>query len=72
MFPRVQSRHFAYPFQDADFATQVDVRITLYPFYTTKKMPDVTVTVANSIFPLPNFYTEQMFVLVSMNFLRLS
>jgi len=32
-------------------------------------MTSVTVTVANSVFPLRNFYIEQMFVLVSMNIL---
>ena len=29
----------------ADDAMQLDVHKTLYPFYTTKKMPHVTVTV---------------------------
>jgi len=42
-----QNRHFAYPFQVVDDATQVDVHKTLYPFYTTKKMLNFTATVAN-------------------------
>jgi len=33
-----QSRHFAFPFQAADNIMQMGVHITLYPFYTTKKM----------------------------------
>jgi len=37
-----QSRHFAYPFQVSDDATQTDVHKTLYPCYTTKKMLSVT------------------------------
>ena len=36
-----RSRHFAYLFQVVDDALQVDVYKTLYPFYTTKKMPYV-------------------------------
>ena len=44
-----QSRHFPYPFQVSDYATQIDVHKTLYPFYTTKKMPNVTATVANIV-----------------------
>jgi len=43
-----QSRHFGYPFQVSDDATQTDVHKTLYPFYSTKKMPNVTEAVANS------------------------
>ena len=39
------SRHFAYPFQVADHAMQMDVHKTLYPFNTTKKMPHVTATI---------------------------
>ena len=42
-----QSRHFGYPFQVSDDATQTDVHKTLYLCYTTKKMPNVTSTVAN-------------------------
>jgi len=34
-----QSRHFAYPFQIVDDATQMAVNKMLYPFCTTKKMP---------------------------------
>jgi len=34
-----QSRHFACPFQAADDAMQMDIHITLYPVYTTKKGP---------------------------------
>jgi len=34
----MQSRHFACPFQAADDGMQMGVHITLYPFYTTKKM----------------------------------
>jgi len=41
---------FAYPFQVADDAMQIDVHKTHYPFCTTKKLPNVTVTVANSFF----------------------
>jgi len=41
---------FAYPFQVSDDVTQMDVHKMLYPFYTTKKMPNVlaTVVIANS------------------------
>ena len=31
-------------------AMQMDVHKTLYPFYTTKKMPNVMATIANSVF----------------------
>jgi len=34
-----QSRHFAYPFQVADDATQMNVHEALNPFYTSKKCP---------------------------------
>jgi len=34
----------------ADDAMQVDVHNTLYPFYTTKKMPHVTVTITKKRF----------------------
>jgi len=34
-----QNRHFAYPFQVADDAMQMDVHETLHPFYITKKCP---------------------------------
>jgi len=40
--------HFVYPFQVFDDAVQTDVHKTFYPFYTTKKMLNVTATVANS------------------------
>jgi len=40
--------------------------------YTKKKMSDVTATLAHSVFPVRKLYTEQMFVLVSMDILRLS
>jgi len=45
----LQSSYFAYPFQVSDDATQMDVCKTLYPFYTAKKMLNVTATVANSV-----------------------
>jgi len=34
----------------ADVAMQMDVPKTLYPFYTTKKMPHVTVTITKKRF----------------------
>ena len=40
-----QSRHFACPYRAADDTMQMGVHITLYPFYTTKKMTYVTATV---------------------------
>jgi len=40
-----QCRHFACPFQLADNPMQMGVHISLYPFYTTKKMTRVTATV---------------------------
>jgi len=58
-----QSRHFAYLFLVVDDATQIDAY---------KKMSNVTATVAYSAFLGRKFYTEQMFVLVSMDILRLS
>jgi len=51
-------------------AMQIDVHKTLYPFCVIKKMPNVKATVANSV-PSKKIYTEQMFVLVSMNILIL-
>ena len=33
-----QSRHFACPFQAADYTMQMGVHTTLYPFYTTKEI----------------------------------
>jgi len=39
-------RHFVYPFQVADDAMQMNIHKKLCPFYTTKKMPRVTVTVS--------------------------
>jgi len=53
-------------------ATEMDAHKALHPFYITKKTPEVTATVANMVFPLRKFYTEQMFVLVCINILRLS
>jgi len=38
----------------------------------TNKMSNVTATVGNNVFPVRKLYTEQMFVLVSVNILRLS
>ena len=38
-FQKGQRRHFAYPFQVADDAIQLDVHKTFYSFYTIKKMP---------------------------------
>jgi len=67
-----ESRHFTYAFQVVNDATQMGVHKALHPFYTTKKMPNVTTTVAYSVFPLRKLYTKQMFVLVNMNILRLS
>jgi len=72
LFQGGQSRHFAYPFWIVDDATQVDVHKTLQPFYTPKKMPNVTAAVAYSVFPLRKFCTKQMLALVSMDILRLS
>ena len=63
-------RHFAYSFQVADDATQIDVHKTLYPFCALKKMPNVTATVANSVLS-KKLYIKQMFVSVSMNILIL-
>jgi len=56
-----QSRHFAYPFQVVDDVTQMDVHKMPHPFYITKKMPNVTATVADSVFPLRKFYTKPVF-----------
>jgi len=53
---REQSRHFAYSFQVSDDATQINVHKTLYPFYTTKKLTNVTATVANSAGAQPGFF----------------
>jgi len=41
-----QSRHFAYSSQVVDDATQMFLHKTLHLFYTTKKMTNVTATVA--------------------------
>ena len=49
---------------------QIDVHKTLYPFWVIKNMPNVKATVTNSV-PSKKIYTEQMFVLVSMNILIL-
>jgi len=67
-----QSRPFAYPLQVVDDATQMDAHKTLHSFYTTKQRPIVTAIVACSVFPLRKFYTKKLFVLVSMDILRLS
>jgi len=56
-----QSRHFAYPFQVVEDATQMDVHKTPHPFYITKKMPNVTATVADSVCFLRKFYTKPGF-----------
>jgi len=40
--------------------------------YTKKKMFNVTATAAYSVFLIRKLYSEKMFVLVSMDFLRLS
>jgi len=50
--------------------TQIDVHKRFYPFCATKKMTNVTTTVANTI-SSKKTYTEQMFLLVSMNILIL-
>jgi len=39
--------------------------------YTKKKMFNVTATVADSVFLIIKRYSEQIFVLVSMDFFRL-
>ena len=62
----------AYPFRLVDDPTKMDVHKALHPFYTTKKTPKITATVANRVCPLNQFYTEQIFVLVCMDILRLS
>ena len=40
--------------------------------YTKEKMFSVTATVAYSVFPVRKLYSKQMFVLASMDFLKLS
>ena len=40
-----QRRHFAWPFQVANDAMQMDIHETLCPFYSTDKKPDVTAAV---------------------------
>jgi len=60
----------SFSFQVADDPTQINVGKTLYPFCAIKKMPNVTATVANKVCS-KKIYTEQMFVLVSMNVLIL-
>ena len=57
-----QSRHFAYLFVVVGGATQIDVY----------KEENVTAMVAYSAFLVRKRYSEQMFVLVSMDILRLS
>jgi len=69
-----QSRNFvsAYLFRLVNDPTKMDVHKALHPFCTTKKTPKITATVANRVIPLRKFYTEQMFVLMCMDSLRLS
>jgi len=67
-----QSRHFAYPFQVVDDATQMDVHKTLHPFYTTKKIPNATATVAYSVFALQKFTLRKCLFLLSMDILRVT
>jgi len=57
IFSGEQKRHFAYQFVAAD-ATQIDINKMLYPFYTIKKMPNATATVANSV-PSKKIYTDK-------------
>jgi len=45
-----QRRYFAYNFQVADDAMQMDLHKTLYPFHTTKKMTHVSVTITEMRF----------------------
>ena len=47
-FSRGQSRQFSYLFQVTVDAVQMDVNKTLYPFYTAKKLPHITATVAKN------------------------
>jgi len=50
IFPRGgQSRNLAsaYPFRLIDNAAQMDVHKAIHPFYTKKKTPEATATVAN-------------------------
>ena len=54
--------NFAYLFQIVGDATDVH----------KNKMSNVTATLANSVFPVRKLYTEQIFVLVSVDILRLS
>jgi len=70
IFPGGEKRQFAYPFQVAGNATQVDVHKTFYPVCATKQMPNVTATIANSA-PSKKTYAKLMLVLVSMNILIL-
>jgi len=55
-------RHFAYNFQGADDAVQMDLHKTLYHFYTTKMMTHVTVTITKNAlwwqqYPGPRYIT---------------
>jgi len=54
-----QRWHFAYSFQVFNDATQMEVHKTLHPFYPTKKVPNVTATVAYSVFPLRKFTSSK-------------
>jgi len=69
-----QSRNFAsaYPFWLVNDPTKMDVHKALHPLYTTWKTPKITATVANRVFLLRKFYTEQMIGLMCMDILRLS
>jgi len=62
MFSRGGTVDIAYFIPIVGDATQMDV--------PTKKMSNVTATVANSVFPERTLYTEQTFVLVSMDILK--
>ena len=67
-----QSRHFAYPFQVVDDATQMDVHKTLHPFYTTKKIPNATATVAYKVYALQKFTLRKCLFLLSIDILRVT
>jgi len=59
-----KSRYFAYLFQVVGVARQMDEY--------KRKMSAVTAKVAHSVFLVRKLYTQQMFVFVSMDILRLS
>jgi len=56
-FPGGESRNVAsaWPFRLVDDPTKMDVHKALHPFYTTKKTPKITATVANRVFSLQTF-----------------